>query len=165
MRLKYEDKIELYELKKQGYTWKELEKKYNVAQRGLRYIVKLIDTHGKEIIRKTSNNKYSVELKKEMIDKVLLERQSIIQTSLEYGLPSFATLSIWIANFKKNGYNIVENPRGRRTMERKPKKKEELSELEKLKIENEYLRTENAYLKKLRELRLKEKISQKEKQK
>ena len=42
-------------------------------------------------------------------------------------------------------------------MGRKPKKRpEERTELERLKAENEYLRAENAILKKLRELRLKE---------
>ncbi|CCC19048.1 putative uncharacterized protein [Streptococcus thermophilus JIM 8232] len=48
----------------------------------------------------------------------------------------------------------------------KPKKKpEELTDLERLQAENEYLRVENRFLKKLRELRLRDEREQEEKQK
>ena len=44
------------------------------------------------------------------------------------------------------------------------RKKEEMTELEHLQADNEYLRAENAILKKLRELRLKDEKEQEEKQ-
>ena len=51
-------------------------------------------------------------------------------------------------------------------MGRKPKKKwEEMTELERVFEENERLRTENAYLKKLRELRLRDEVLQRKRRK
>ena len=76
MKLIYEDKVQIYELRKQGQTFNQLSKRFGVDASGLKYMTRLIERYGIEIIKKGKNCYYSPELKQEMIDKVLLEGRS-----------------------------------------------------------------------------------------
>ena len=71
MKLTYEDKVQIYELRKQGESFKRLSNQFGVNVSGLKYMVKLIDHYGINIIKKGKNRYYSPKLKREIIDKVL----------------------------------------------------------------------------------------------
>ena len=52
MKLSFEDKVQIYELRKQGQRFKQPSKRFDVYASGLKYMVKLIDHYGIEIVKK-----------------------------------------------------------------------------------------------------------------
>ena len=79
---------------------------------GLRYMTRLIERYGIEIIKKGKHRYDSPELKQEMIDKVLLEGRSQKSVSLDYCLSSGGMLPNWIAQYKKMGILFLRKEEG-----------------------------------------------------
>ena len=111
MKLTYEDKVQIYQLRKQGISLKNLSKNYNITVRNLDYLVHFIDRYGIEIAEKEKNRYYLPELKQEIMDKVLLEGCSQLSVAIDYALPNRFILLNWLAQNKKNGCTIVKNKR------------------------------------------------------
>ena len=65
MKLNYEGKVQIYELRKQGQSFKQLSKRFGVDVSGLKYMMKLIDRYGIDIVKKGMNRYYSPELKQQ----------------------------------------------------------------------------------------------------
>ena len=152
-KLNYEDKINLYNDWKKGCSMILLSKKYNIAKPGVHYLCRLIDKHGIDILRTSKNKEHPKYEKEEAINRVLINNESVWSVALDIGLLSKGMLQNWIKKYKENGYNIVERKRGRPTMPKVTKKKENETQEEKIKRleeENLYLKAELEYSKKLR---------------
>ena len=112
MKLTYKDKVQIYELRKQGYSLEQLSNKFGINNSNLRYMIKLIDRYGIEFVKKGKNRYYSPELKQEMIDKVLHENWSQDRVSLEYALPNRGMFPNWMAQYKKTGILLLRKQEG-----------------------------------------------------
>ena len=92
--------------------------------------------------------------KERIINRVILDNESVCSVAIDEGLISNGMLFNWIKEYKENCYNIVERKRGRSTMPKKstkPPKNETIEEkVKRLEEENLYLKAELDYSKKLR---------------
>ena len=152
-KLTYEDKINIYNDKMNGMSIGSLSNKYKVRKCVINYLTALIDKHGVDILRTNKNRTHTISEKQEAIDRVLINGEAKWAVALDIGLLSKGMLDNWIKNYKENCYNIVERKRGRSTMPKITKKKENETKDEKIKRleeENLYLKAELEYSKKLR---------------
>ena len=152
-KLSYEDKINIYQEKKQGASYSTIKSKYGYGIHNTQYLERLIDKHGYDILRTTKNKTYTKEFKQKAIDRVLINNETVMSVSIDIGLSSDGLLQTWIKKYKEMGYNIVERKRGRPTMAKITRKKENETDKERIKRleeENLYLKAELEYSKKLR---------------
>ena len=167
-KLTRKDKIEIYKRKLEGETTSSLAKSFNVRSSNIDYLIQLIKRHGYDILRNGKNRFYSKDFKLQTINRVLYNNETIKQVAIDIGLSSSGILCNWLSKFIENGYNVVENKKGRKPKSMtKPKKNNKvLTEKEKIKqLEEEvlYLKAENEYLKKLRALVQERELKEKKK--
>ena len=152
-KLTYDDKIKLYNDRKSGMSVSSVSKKYNVSMNVVNDLISLIDKHGFGILRTTQNRTFTPHEKERIINRVILNHESVRSVAIDEGLLSKGMLQNWIKEYKEMGYNIVERKRGRSIMPKITKKKENETKDEKIKRleeENLYLKAELEYSKKLR---------------
>lgn len=98
---------------------------------------------------KSTNQTYAFETKLEVVLR-FLGGETKIALAQEFGMSSPKTVSVWARRYEREGEDgLRPKPKGR------PRKAEpaEMSELERVQQENEYLRVKVAYLEKLKALR------------
>ena len=152
-KLKYEDKVEIYRLKKEGVPRRTIANTYHIKEANIQYLVRLIDKHGFDVLRTTRNKSYTKHEKEQIINRIIVGNESVLSVAVDEGLSSPGMLVNWVKKYKENGYNIVERKRGRSAMPKVTKKKENETQeekIERLEKENLYLKAELEYSKKLR---------------
>lgn len=153
-KLTNEQRIEIYSRRKNGEHYSQLTSIYGINRNNISYLIRLIDMHGTGILRRNKNRYYSPEFKQAVMDRILVGKESMTSVAIDIGLISSGILGNWIRAYKKNGYNVIEKKRGRRSMTKsKVIVQEDLSPEEKVKeLEQrlQYVEAENEYLKKLK---------------
>ena len=158
MKYSYEYKLECIELYRKGEWAKTPE---GVSKDRFRHNIrewsKLEELFGIEILKHKSFNKnWSAEEKYELVAKVIAGA-SRTDIALKAGI-SAGMLYQWVQKYKIEGYNgLVDKKKGRPGKENTMKKQviptplteSEREELIRLRAENEYIKTENAVIKKL----------------
>ena len=112
-KLTREQKIELYQKRKSGATLQELSDEFHLRKEGIKYMIRMIDQHGYEILRDGHCRRYSPQIKETAILEVLVQGRSIGETAIKYGLSSKTALTKWIDRYVKDGHQVIEHKRGR----------------------------------------------------
>lgn len=101
------------------------------------------------LVKKSTNSKYSFEVKKEVVDR-FLAGESKMELAAEFKLSSQQLVTSWVRAWRAGGDDALKpKPKGRRA----GAAKQPLTEEEQLRKRVKFLEAENAYLKKLRDLR------------
>ncbi len=132
-KLSYEDKINIYNERKQGNSVINISKRYDVRKDVIKYLIRLIDKHGYDILRTSKNRIFTKEEKERIINRVLINNESACSVAIDEGLLSQGMLQNWIKKYNDMSYNIVERKRGRPTMPKVITKKENETDKEKIK--------------------------------
>ena len=107
-KLSYEDKIDIYNDRKTNMSIKDISLKYGIAITNVKYLIRLIDKHGFDVLRTEKNKYYSKKEKERIINRVLIKNESITSVSIDEGMFGSGMLTNWVKKYKENGYNIEE---------------------------------------------------------
>ena len=127
-------KLEVYQSKKEGMSISSISKEYGIDPHDLKYLVRLINTYGTEIIT-NKHHVYSSEFKTSVVEEYLAGGVSYDDISIKYALPNSSILKQWVKAYKESGCVILDKKRGRPSM--KDKKTETDKPLEEMTAEEQ----------------------------
>jgi transposase-like protein len=145
-------------------SFKDTAEKYNVNMTMLKKWVAKFRVHGLAAFQKQKTyTNYSVEFKMDVLNYIYEMGASIEDTTLVFNIPASTTVENWKNLFETQGIDALQpKAKGRPFMKKETKKNQTIEGSEEaLRTENERLRMENAYLKKLQALIQEKEKSQK----
>ena len=163
----YEERLKYMHMLENGYTIAYINRNFGIGHDLLGQLWARYQSEGPSGLIKKKNVKSDYAFKHQVVRDIEENHLTLVEASLKYNV-SASRISVWQKTARTQGYDAlaITRPRGRppkNDMGRPRKKKpEEMTELERLRYENECLRAENALLKKVkalveaREARLKE---------
>lgn len=153
MRYNLDFKLKVIAYYMQGHTGRATAEEFNLDNKIVIRWVKQYQSGGIDVIKpKTGKAYYSREFKHEVITTMLSQGLSQSETALKFNISSPALISHWHKAYRQEGISGLTSKRKGRTAMSKPfiiDKPDDEKTLAELKRENEYLRAEVAYLKKL----------------
>ena len=163
----YAERLKYMHMLENGFSRDYIEHRFGINKKLLGYLWARYRSEGPLGLLKKQNVKADYAFKLAVLRDIEENHLTLVDASLKYNA-SASQIKVWQRIAKTQGYDAlaIVRPRGRppkNDMGRPRKKKpEEMTELERLRYENECLRAENALLKKVkalveeREARLKE---------
>ncbi len=137
--------------------------KFELDQGTVRQWTAVYQTQGADGLKyQTKRISYSVKFKHKVVLKIINDGLSLIEALIFFKLREKGTLSLWLRQYREHGIDgLKSKPKGRskqmpkpKRLRAKPSQKDHDKTQEQLLEELAYLRAENAFLKKLRALRL-----------
>ncbi len=147
------EKLMYVNMLKEGYTVDYIKKHFGINDTQLKVMWTKYQREGLSALEDRSTAKQNTpEIKLAAIHDYVKNQLSLIDVCLKYDIDK-STIQRWKAKYAKEGIEAFIKSEEQLLMGRPRKKKpEEMTELERLRYENECLRTENALLKKVRAL-------------
>ena len=143
------------ELYKKGYGTKTISRVTSINEDYLWQRCRQYNLTGRWYTERKKKIYADAELKTEVVKVATQQSLSLEEIMAKYGISRYC-LQSWLRKYRHGGYEelLANKPRGRppKMNKAKPKWTTGMSEIERLREENEYLKAENAYLKKIKAL-------------
>ena len=150
----YADRLKYMRLLESGRSFRSIHEEYGIDKDLLKVLWGKYQKFGSSGLKKGTNINADFALKKRIVLDIEENHLTLHAASLKYGASS-TRISVWLKIYRESGWAALENikRRGRQPGMGRPRKSSKpLTELERLRKENQELKTENALLKKVRAL-------------